>query len=124
MNSPRNTPFALEYAFYLLGDVRDKVVLDLGCEGVKVVLRKRPDRASSHGGELLTRGGKLKLDELLVRARSGRRHTSCTERSGAPGSSSPRRHRFLLRPFSCWATNGLRRSSEAVRVRAIAFLSM
>jgi SAM-dependent methyltransferase len=26
-----NTPFALEYAFHLLGDVRGKTVLDLGC---------------------------------------------------------------------------------------------
>jgi ubiquinone/menaquinone biosynthesis C-methylase UbiE len=31
LNPPANTPFALEYAFYLLGDVRGKTVLDLGC---------------------------------------------------------------------------------------------
>ena len=30
-NPPADTPFALEYAFYLLGDVRGKTVLDLGC---------------------------------------------------------------------------------------------
>src|SRR5215472_2664546 len=28
---PADTPFALEYAFHLLGDVRGKTVLDLGC---------------------------------------------------------------------------------------------
>jgi SAM-dependent methyltransferase len=31
MNPPSNTPFPLEYAFYLLGDIRGKTVLDLGC---------------------------------------------------------------------------------------------
>jgi SAM-dependent methyltransferase len=30
-NPPANTPFPLEYAFHLLGDVRGKTVLDLGC---------------------------------------------------------------------------------------------
>ncbi|MGB7601047.1 MAG: methyltransferase domain-containing protein [Candidatus Sulfotelmatobacter sp.] len=30
-NPPRDTPFALEYAFHLLGDVRGKTVLDFGC---------------------------------------------------------------------------------------------
>jgi SAM-dependent methyltransferase len=30
-NPPRDTPFALEYAFYLLGDARGKTVLDFGC---------------------------------------------------------------------------------------------
>lgn len=31
MNPPRDTPFALEYAFHLLGDIRGKTVLDFGC---------------------------------------------------------------------------------------------
>lgn len=31
LNPPANTPFALEYAFYLLGNLRGKAVLDLGC---------------------------------------------------------------------------------------------
>ena len=31
LSPPANTPYALEYAFYLLGDVRAKTVLDLGC---------------------------------------------------------------------------------------------
>jgi 2-polyprenyl-3-methyl-5-hydroxy-6-metoxy-1,4-benzoquinol methylase len=31
LNPPPDTPFPLEYAFYLLGDVRGKTVLDLGC---------------------------------------------------------------------------------------------
>jgi SAM-dependent methyltransferase len=31
LNPPPNTPFPLEYAFYLLGEVRGKTVLDLGC---------------------------------------------------------------------------------------------
>ncbi len=31
LNPQANTPFALEYAFYLLGNVQGKVVLDLGC---------------------------------------------------------------------------------------------
>lgn len=31
MNPKAGTPFPLEYAFYLLGDVRGKLVLDLGC---------------------------------------------------------------------------------------------
>jgi SAM-dependent methyltransferase len=31
LNPEANTPFALEYAFHLLGDVRGKTVLDLGC---------------------------------------------------------------------------------------------
>jgi len=31
MNPPRDTAFPLEYAFHLLGDVRGKTVLELGC---------------------------------------------------------------------------------------------
>jgi len=31
LNPPRDTPYSLEYAFYLLGDIRGKKVLDLGC---------------------------------------------------------------------------------------------
>jgi SAM-dependent methyltransferase len=31
LNPPRMTAFPLEYAFYLLGDVRGKTVVDLGC---------------------------------------------------------------------------------------------
>ena len=30
-NPPADTPFPLEYAYHLLGDIRDKSVLDLGC---------------------------------------------------------------------------------------------
>ncbi len=30
-NPPPDTPFGLEYAFHLLGDIRGKTVLDLGC---------------------------------------------------------------------------------------------
>jgi len=31
LNPPCDTPYGLEYAFYLLGDIRGKTVLDLGC---------------------------------------------------------------------------------------------
>jgi SAM-dependent methyltransferase len=31
LNPPPDTPYVLEYAFYLLGDIRGKTVLDLGC---------------------------------------------------------------------------------------------
>lgn len=31
LNPPANTPYPLEYAFCLLGGVRGKMVLDLGC---------------------------------------------------------------------------------------------
>jgi methylase of polypeptide subunit release factors len=31
LNPRADTPFPLEYAFHLLGDVKDKLVLDLGC---------------------------------------------------------------------------------------------
>lgn len=31
MNPRASTPYPLEYAFYLVGDVREKLVLDLGC---------------------------------------------------------------------------------------------
>ncbi len=31
MDPPQNTPYPLEYAYYLLGDVRGKTVLDYGC---------------------------------------------------------------------------------------------
>jgi SAM-dependent methyltransferase len=31
LDPPADTPYGLEYAFYLLGDIRDKTVLDLGC---------------------------------------------------------------------------------------------
>src|ERR1700676_1907183 len=31
LNPPADTPYALEYSFYLLGDVQGKTVLDLGC---------------------------------------------------------------------------------------------
>lgn len=43
LNPPADTAFALEYAFHLLGDVRGKTVLDLGCgtgENSIVLLRK------------------------------------------------------------------------------------
>lgn len=30
-NPPAETPYALEYAYHLLGDVKDKIVLDYGC---------------------------------------------------------------------------------------------
>jgi SAM-dependent methyltransferase len=42
-NPPADTWYPLEYAFYLLGDVRDKVVLDFGCgSGEEVIpLRQR-----------------------------------------------------------------------------------
>src|SRR5690348_687348 len=42
---PADTPFPLEYAFHLLGDVKSKTVLDLGCgsgeELVPLVRRAR-----------------------------------------------------------------------------------
>src|SRR5438552_18935790 len=31
LDPPADTPFPLRYAFYLLGDVRGKTVVDLGC---------------------------------------------------------------------------------------------
>jgi 2-polyprenyl-3-methyl-5-hydroxy-6-metoxy-1,4-benzoquinol methylase len=31
LNPPANTPYGLEYAFHLLGDIQDKTVVDLGC---------------------------------------------------------------------------------------------
>src|SRR6201984_3588667 len=31
LNPPADTPYGLEYAFHLLGDVRGKTVLNLGC---------------------------------------------------------------------------------------------
>lgn len=31
LDPPPDTPYGLEYAFYLLGDIRQKTVLDLGC---------------------------------------------------------------------------------------------
>lgn len=31
LNPPADTPYGLEYAFHLVGDVRGKTVLDLGC---------------------------------------------------------------------------------------------
>jgi SAM-dependent methyltransferase len=45
-NPPADTWYPLEYAFYLLGDVRDKLVVDLGCgSGEEVVpLRQRGAR--------------------------------------------------------------------------------
>ena len=39
LNPPADTPYGLEYAFHLLGDVRGKTVLDLGCgTGENIVL--------------------------------------------------------------------------------------
>jgi 2-polyprenyl-3-methyl-5-hydroxy-6-metoxy-1,4-benzoquinol methylase len=39
LNPPPESPFPLEYAFHLLGDVRGKSVLDLGCgSGESVVI--------------------------------------------------------------------------------------
>lgn len=45
-NPPADTCHSLEYAFYLLGDVKDKLVLDLGCgSGEELVpLRRRAAR--------------------------------------------------------------------------------
>jgi ubiquinone/menaquinone biosynthesis C-methylase UbiE len=42
LNPPADTPFPLEYSFHLLGDVRGKCVLDLGCgSGVNSALLAR-----------------------------------------------------------------------------------
>ncbi len=43
LDPPSNTPYGLEYAFHLLGDVKGKTVLDLGCGSGEnlVVLVKR-----------------------------------------------------------------------------------
>lgn len=43
LNPPAQTPFALEYAYYLLGDVKGKKVLDYGCGSGEncVLLAKR-----------------------------------------------------------------------------------
>jgi ubiquinone/menaquinone biosynthesis C-methylase UbiE len=39
LNPPADTPYGLEYAFHLLGDVRGRTVLDLGCgTGENIVL--------------------------------------------------------------------------------------
>ncbi len=39
LNPPSNTPYSLEYAFNLLGDVRGKTILDFGCgSGEKTVV--------------------------------------------------------------------------------------
>jgi len=45
-NPPADTCYPLEYAFYLLGDLQDKLVVDLGCgSGEEVVpLRQRGAR--------------------------------------------------------------------------------
>jgi ubiquinone/menaquinone biosynthesis C-methylase UbiE len=38
LNPPADTPYGLEYSFHLLGDVRGKTVLDLGCgEGENII---------------------------------------------------------------------------------------
>jgi 2-polyprenyl-3-methyl-5-hydroxy-6-metoxy-1,4-benzoquinol methylase len=46
VSPPSNTPFVLEYAFHLLGDVNGKTVLDLGCgTGINLIpLTKRGAR--------------------------------------------------------------------------------
>ena len=43
LNPPADTAYALEYAYHLLGDVRGKTVLDLGC-GTNT--SKRPAQAA------------------------------------------------------------------------------
>src|SRR5205085_1508612 len=41
-NPPADTIFPLEYAFHLLGDVRGKTIVDLGCgEGLNTILLAR-----------------------------------------------------------------------------------
>ena len=38
-NPPADTCYPLEYAFYLLGDAQDKLVVDLGCGAGEEVVR-------------------------------------------------------------------------------------
>src|SRR6267378_3870743 len=38
LNPPESSPYPLEYSFYLLGDVRGKTVLDLGCGSGEIPL--------------------------------------------------------------------------------------
>jgi SAM-dependent methyltransferase len=57
MDPPAHTPFPLEYAYYLLGDVRGKVVLDLGCgtgtDTTRLALRGAQVKAVDISPELL-----------------------------------------------------------------------
>ena len=38
LDPPKDTPFPLEYAFYLLGDVRGKMVFDMGCGSGETII--------------------------------------------------------------------------------------
>ena len=38
LDPPKDTPFPLEYAFYLLGDVRGKTVFDMGCGSGETII--------------------------------------------------------------------------------------
>jgi 2-polyprenyl-6-hydroxyphenyl methylase/3-demethylubiquinone-9 3-methyltransferase len=38
LDPPKDTPFPLEYAFYLLGDIRGKTVFDMGCGSGETII--------------------------------------------------------------------------------------
>jgi SAM-dependent methyltransferase len=73
LNPPANTPFPLEYAFHLLGDVRGKCVLDLGCGSGETLIPLVHRGANATGMDLspdLITITKRRLSETGVEARA------------------------------------------------------
>jgi 2-polyprenyl-3-methyl-5-hydroxy-6-metoxy-1,4-benzoquinol methylase len=82
LNARADTPFSLEYAFYLLGDMRGKTVLDLGCgqgeNTVALVARGARVRALDISPELV---------EIAARRLREQGHAQATEAEFAVGSA-------------------------------------
>jgi SAM-dependent methyltransferase len=73
LNPPPDTPFPLEYAFYLLGDVRGKRVLDIGCGSGETLIPLARRGADATGADIspdLITIANRRLKEAGVEARA------------------------------------------------------
>lgn len=91
LNARADTPFSLEYAFYLLGDVRGKTVLDLGCgqgeNTVALVARGARVRALDISPELVEIAARRLRDQNPAQAAEAEVAVGSAYETGLPSQS-------------------------------------